>query len=65
MSFLTGKNITAIVTERSSSADDFVSAIGFVLADANPAGVSGVRLSHLSSVNVGDAVVSMDSVQDG
>ena len=65
MSFLTEKNITAIVTERSSSADDFVIAIGFVLADANPARVSGARLSHLSSVNVGDAVVSMDSVQDG
>jgi hypothetical protein len=65
MSFLSGKNITALVTEKSHSADDFVSAIGLVLADATPARVFGARLSQISAENVGDAVVSMDSIQDG
>lgn len=65
MSFLSGKNITALVTEKSSSADDFVSAIEFVLTDATPASVSWARLSQISTTDVGDAVVSMDSVQNG
>ncbi len=65
MSFLSGKNITVLVTEKSHSADDFVGAMEFVLTDATPASVRWARLSQISNTNVGDAIVSMDSVQSG